>query len=178
MEVYAAYKICLFGEGGVGKTALTRRFLTGLFDLDTKMTMGASIYVKYVELAEKKIALQIWDFGGEEQFKFLLPVYSHGSAAAIFMVDISRYTTIKNIDDWLKFFDEGLQEGEKSVPILLVGGKSDLEEKRAIPKQKGTEICKEHNLLDYIECSAKTGENVEEVFEILVKEIGKRKGII
>ena len=78
-------------------TSLTRSYLTGLFDFDTKMTIGANIFVKYVELAGKKITLQVWDFGGEGQFKFLLPVYAHGSAAAIFMVDISRHAPIDNI---------------------------------------------------------------------------------
>ena len=60
----------------------------------------------------------------------------------------------------------------------MVGGKLDLESKRDISKEKALELCKKYNLLDYIECSAKSGENIGEVFNIIVEAIGKRKALI
>ena len=175
METYAAYKICIFGEGGVGKTSLTKRYLTGLFDDATKMTMGASIFVKYVDLQGKRIALQLWDFGGEEQYRFLLPVYAHGSAAAIFMYDITRYVTLQKADNWVSIFKEGLDD--KDIPILLVGAKLDLESNRGTPKSDSEVFSKDHGFFNYIECSAKTGENIEEIFQLIINEIFKRAGI-
>ena len=65
------YKLCIFGEKGVGKTCLVLRYLTGLFGTDTKSTLGAAIYVKYLTIENRKIIIQIWDFGGEQQFHFL-----------------------------------------------------------------------------------------------------------
>ena len=110
MDVQATFKLCIFGDGGVGKTTLTRRFLTGLFDMDTKITLGASIFVKFTEIEGKRISIQIWDFGGEKQFRFLIPVYAHGSSAGIYMFDLTRMGTLSDIDDWLTFFKDGLSQ--------------------------------------------------------------------
>jgi small GTP-binding protein len=178
LQVDATYKLCIFGEGGVGKTSLTRRFLTGLFEVDTKMTMGAAIFVKYLEVEGKKVAVQIWDFGGEKQFRFLIPVYAHGSAGAIYMFDISRYNTLANTEDWLSFFKEGLAEGQKEIPMLMVGGKLDLEENRTVKKEEATALCQKIGCFDYLECSAKSGENVEKIFEVTVRKMMEGAGII
>ena len=174
----ATYKISLFGEGGVGKTTLVNRYLHGIFDLDTRMTMGASIYVKYVNVEGNRVALQIWDFGGEENFRFLLPVYSQGSSAGIVMFDISRYPTFKKLNDWLTFFREGLSIDEQEIPIYLVGGKIDLEEKRSVSKEDANNLLKEQNLYQYTETSSKTGENVEKLFESVAYNLVKKSGLI
>ncbi len=173
IEVFASYKVCIFGEGGVGKTSLTQRFMTGLFQEDTKMTMGASIFVKYVNIDNKTIALQLWDFGGEEKFRFLLPVYAHGSSAGIFMYDMTRYITLKKAEQWFSYFREGLEKENSDAPILLVGAKLDLESKRTVKQDDIEEILKKNEFFDHIECSAKSGENVEEVFQLIVKKLFK-----
>jgi len=178
MNVDATYKLCIFGEGGVGKTSLTRRFLTGLFEIDTKMTMGAAIFVKYLEVEGRKVAIQIWDFGGEKQFRFLIPVYAHGSAGGIFMFDLSRYATLGNTEDWLTFFKEGLADEHKDIPIVMVGAKLDLVDKRNVDEEEAREICNKFGLAEYIECSAKSGENVEKVFEVIVKEMMQNAGLL
>jgi len=180
LEVDASFKICLFGEGGVGKTSLTKRFLTGIFELNTQMTMGAQIYVKYMEVKKMKVALQIWDFGGEEQFRFLLPSYSKGSSGGVYMFDITRYESMKKIYQWLDLFREGLkdQESEAPIPILMVGGKIDLEEKRSVSTRDATSMAEACDLMGYLECSALTGENVGVIFEDLTLEMLKRNKLL
>ena len=178
MKKELAYKICLFGESGVGKTTLSRRFLTGYFEEDIKLTMGAELFVKSLEIQNLKIALQIWDFGGEKVFQFLLPLYSRGSFGGIFMFDLTRVNTLNRIEEWLGCFKERLAPNEKDVPILLVGGKLDLQEQIAISKNEAEKIVKQYNLFKYIECSSKTGENVEIVFETLVRKILKNFSLI
>jgi small GTP-binding protein len=172
------FKICIFGAGGVGKTTLARRYLTGLYDLSTKITMGAEIHVKYVEVLQYKVVLQIWDFGGEEQFRFLLPTYARGAFGGIFMYDISRIATTINLEEWLDNFKEGLLEGEEDVPILLVGGKLDLEENRTVTDEDALKLKGKYGFFDLIECSSKTGENVEEIFESIVRAILKHRKFI
>ena len=66
------YKICIFGNGGVGKTSLLQRYLTGEFTLNLKVTIGVDIASKSLKLEDSKVILQIWDFGGEERFKIFM----------------------------------------------------------------------------------------------------------
>lgn len=171
------YKIAIFGESGVGKSTLTQRYLTGLFKEDPRLTMGAEIFIKYLTVKEKRVVLQIWDFGGEERFRFLLPTYANGSSGGIFMFDITRPTTLSSIEGWLEVFNSGLNGSRKEIPILLVGGKLDLSDQKEISRDDALNQVKHYNLFDYIECSSKTGENVEVIFDMIVREIMKRAGI-
>lgn len=178
MKREIAYKLCIFGESGVGKTTLSRRYLMGYFEEDIKLTMGAELFIKFLEIENIRTILQIWDFGGEKTFQFLLPMYSKGSFGGIFMFDLSRDNTLNRIMEWLDCFKEGLTHDKKDVPILLVGGKSDLQEQIEVSKNDAETIAQEYNLFDYIDCSSKTGKNVENVFETLVRKILKNYRLI
>jgi GTP-binding nuclear protein Ran len=166
-----AYKICIFGESGVGKTTLARRYLTGYFEEDIKLTMGAEVFVKYITIENIRVALQIWDFGGEDSFKFLLPLYSKGSSGGIFMFDLSNKSSLNRIEEWLELFKKGLASSEKDTPILMVGGKLDLQDQIVVSTSEAQSIAKLHNLYRYIECSSKSGVNIEIIFESLVRDI-------
>lgn len=178
MKEEMAYKICIFGESSVGKTTLARRYLTGYFEEDIKLTMGAEIFVKFLDIENLRIVLQFWDFGGEDMFKFLLPLYSKGSSGGIFMFDLTRDKTLNRIEDWLGIFKEGLSPERKDIPILMVGGKVDLQNQIVISQKEAKKISQQFNLYNYIECSSKTGENVEKTFEILVRKILKNFNLI
>jgi len=161
----AIFKVTIFGDAGCGKTALTKRFITNLFISDTKMTIGVDFVVKTIEIDGKEVKLQIWDFGGEERFRFLLPKYIRGASGGILMYDITSYPSLFHAEDWLSV----IEDAGEHFPIILVGGKSDLEEYREISIDEGMKIAESNNLNGFIECSSKTGENVEEVFELLTK---------
>ncbi len=94
------------------------------------------------------------------------------------MFDLTRRGTLKGLEDFLSAFKTGLNQIDKSIPIILVGGKSDLTEKRSVAYEEALETQKVQeisgNLFDYIECSAKTGENVEAVFERLILKMIQR----
>ncbi len=160
------FKLCIFGDGGVGKTTLTTRFLKSLFKPSMVMTVGTNFYNKIVEIDGKSIGLQIWDFGGEKQYRDLFPSYIRGANSGLFMFDITRYSSLKNVDEWIEALKEGIKD---PLPIILVGGKNDLEENRIIEKETAEEVVKRFDFLDYIECSAKTGYNVEEIFFRIAK---------
>jgi len=162
----ATFKIIIFGDAGCGKTTLTQRFLTNLFVSDSKMTIGVDFEVKSLEVDKQKVKLQIWDFGGEERFRFLLPTYVRGARGGLFLFDITNYSSIAHIDDWLSVIRKEIR-AEDVFPIIVVGGKADLTENREVSAAEGIKIAKSRNVDGFIETSSKTGENVEKTFEAL-----------
>lgn len=175
---FAKFKVCVFGDGGVGKTTLVNRYLTGLFSSDFKITIGADFYLKKLEIDGKDVTLQIWDFCGEQKFRFLLPSYVSGSSGGIFMYDITRYSSIVSADNWLNVFRKSFERNEIDIPLLCVGGKLDLESKRSVSSDVVSEIVKKYNFFDFIECSAKTGKNVEEIFRSLSQKMIEKVNFI
>ncbi len=173
-----AFKLCIFGDGGVGKTTLVNRYLTKVFDESIKMTIGADFYVKDLEIDGKKVVNRIWDFGGEQRFKVLLPSFAKGADGGIFMYDITRYTSVKNIDDWLSIFEKNARDKQINIPIVMVGGKLDLQEKRSVETEDAVELSEKYNLQGYFECSSKTGDKVEEIFESITRKMMKFTGMI
>ncbi len=174
----ALFKVVIFGDGGVGKTSLVNRYLTGVFKGDSTMTIGVDFHMKKVEIEGKRVALQIWDFAGEDRFRFLLPSYVRGAAGGIFMYDITRYSSIKNFGEWMDVVKHGRKGEKESIPIIMCGGKLDLEEKRAISSDDGYEIAKKYKLYGFVECSAKTGDNVEVIFETIARVMLEKAKLI
>jgi Ras-related protein Rab-43 len=178
MKYSASYKICIFGDAGVGKTSLTYRFITNRFIQDTKLTLGVDIVAKDISIDKYRIKLQIWDFGGEDRFKVFLPVYARGSSGGIFMYDLTRKNSLGNITSWINIFKKNLTDEESEIPILGVGGKKDLSEERAITSENSKSLAEKHKLYDLIECSAKTGENIEKIFESITYKMLKNAKLL
>ena len=157
-------KIFVAGEGGVGKTTLIKRYVDGIFDANTIMTIGANFAVK--KMITKKgteIHLQIWDLGGEERFRFILPMYIKGSSGGIICFDTTRYTSLKNLKEgWLQTIKEILP----NAPIVLIGTKTDLPESNVNMKEFEVFV-KEFNIHGPIMTSSKTGENVDKAFQLV-----------
>ena len=132
-------------------------------------TIGVDFFLKRFEIDSKKVSLQIWDFAGEEKFRFLLPGIMNGAHGTLFMFDITRYVTFQNLINWLSVFNKTNETHNQKVPGLLVGSKTDLEGLRTVSPKEGKKFVKENNLVGYIECSSKTGENVESIFRAITK---------
>jgi len=174
----ALFKLCIFGDGGVGKTTLVQKYLTGLFTPDTRMTVGVDFHVKKFIVEDIQVALQIWDFAGEERFRFLLSSYLRGASGGIFMYDITRFHSLKNINNWLETMKEDPTKVLERIPLFLVGGKADLAHKRSIDSDYGYDTAKANGFYGFAECSAKTGENVELIFEAISKIMLQQAGML
>ncbi|MFX0033607.1 MAG: Rab family GTPase [Candidatus Hodarchaeota archaeon] len=171
-------KLCIFGDGGVGKTSLTHRYLTRIFNEDLKMTIGTDLSVKDVTVDGYNARLHIWDFAGEERYKILFPSFVKGAHGGIFMFDITRHTSLKNLDNWLSFFNEEMKATNKHIPIIMVGSKLDLEDNRSMSTEDGIETARSNNLQGYFECSAKSGDNVDNIFENIARLMLMEEGLI
>jgi len=174
----ATFKICIFGNGGVGKTTLVQRFVTNRFLDHTIMTIGVDLATKHLKIGDWTILLQIWDFGGEERFRFFLPAYARGASGGIFMYDLTRFNSLFNFREWMDVFFGGAKEENESIPIIMVGGKLDLEDRRVISPQEVINYVKDYNISNIIECSSKTGENVEKIFKEITVSIMKQRGYL
>ena len=159
-------KIIIFGDVGVGKRTLAFKFLGEIFQGESIMTIGIDFYNKRLLVDKFKVKLHVWIFGGEERFIFLLPTYVRGASGGLFMYDITNYSSIAHIDDWLTVIRKEIRD-EDQFPIIVVGGKADLAEDREVPAEEGIKIARSRGVDGFIECSSKSGENVEKAFEAL-----------
>lgn len=171
-ETDFTFKIVIFGDSQTGKTTLTHRYLTNLFKEDIQMTLGVDFMLKTVEMKGDHIKLQIWDFAGEERFRFLFPSYIRGANGAIFMYDITNYGSLAHVDEWFEIVEK---EIDYELPIIFVGGKTDLIHLKEISTRKAMEIANMKKADGFVECSSRTGENVQKIFDLLTRLIYKNK---
>ena len=157
-QIRLQYKIVLLGDGGVGKTALIRRYCFNDFSVDTQMTIGLSFHSITLQAKQNdelfRIGLSIWDFGGQEQFRPLLPQFINGANAALLVFDLSSYHTLENLTEWYKL----LLANAGKIAIDLVGTKSDLTEENpdiGVDSETIDQYVKKFEALHYLETSAK-----------------------
>jgi len=167
-------KVLTAGEGGVGKTTLLHRYVEGKFSSETKMTIGVEFFLKELMIDDQKVLLQLWDFGGQERFRFLLKSYVIGARGALLMFDLTRAMTLEKIPEWVKI----CRRENPNLPILFLGSKADLADDINISKDYIMAYKEQFNLYDYLEVSSKTGKNVESAFVSVTKEILKSRTIL
>jgi small GTP-binding protein len=166
-------KVLTGGDGGVGKTTLLHRYVEGKFSSDTKMTIGVEFFLKELMIDDQKVLLQLWDFGGQERFRFLLKSYVIGARGALLMFDLTRAMSLERIPEWVNI----CRKENPNLPILFLGSKADLADDINISKDYIMSYKEQFNLYDYLEVSSKTGQNVEFAFESVTKEILKSRTI-
>ena len=164
-------KICLLGDGAVGKTSLIRRFVFDDFSDDYIRTFGTKVTKKVVSIGEDKMTLMIWDILGQKRHESLHSAYYKGASGVIVVCDLTRRETFTGIDQWTS----SLESVAGKVPIVLLGNKSDLEEERTVAESA---LEKKSSRLDcsFLLTSAKTGKNVEEAFKLIAELIIEKEG--
>jgi small GTP-binding protein len=124
------------------------------------MTVGAGFATRDIEINGVTVTLTIWDFAGEERFRFILPRYCLGSHGCILAFDLSRPATFFHLDDWLEI----VLEKTDNIPILLIGTKCDIE---MTTQETAEEYVANRSLSGYMATSSKIGVNIDEVFELI-----------
>ena len=161
------FKLIIIGDSYVGKTNIMSQYIKKEFNENSKSTIGVEFGNKIIKIDDKIIKAQIWDTAGQERYKSITSAYYKGAKGAFIVYDITSKTTFNSVDKWIQ--DLNLY-GDKNLALLLIGNKSDLEEKRQIKKEDGEEKAKSFGL-GFIETSACTGENIDKAFDILLKEV-------
>jgi small GTP-binding protein len=157
------FKITLFGPGGVGKTSLLLRYIKEYYSEDLKKTIGSNFLIKDIEIDGKGVRLLLWDIGGQAQFHKLRTIYFKGSNAALGVYDVTSPQTLLKIPGWISSIKKTVK---KSIPMVLIGNKVDLA--REVEESEAEDLAKRLGC-DYLETSAKTGENVEVAFEKIAR---------
>jgi len=155
-------KVILAGSFGVGKTSLFNQFIYSKFDDKYLTTIGVKVNKKVINVDDQELSVLLWDIAGEVSQDKVPVTYFLGASGVIYVFDLSRPTTFKNISDDLNYLKGILNGGV----IRLVGNKRDL-----ITDEQLSKIKKELEIPFDIATSAKTGENVEQLFEDLGRSL-------
>ena len=162
------FKLLIIGESGVGKTCLLLRFTDDSFTANHLTTIGIDFKIKIINIEGKLIKLQIWDTAGQERFRTITKTYYKGAHGIILTYDVTDQNSFKNIRNWIKQIEANAQTNVKKV---LVGNKCDKPD-RVVTEEEGKKLADDYNM-NFFETSAKTNQNVNEVFNFLTKEILK-----
>ncbi|MFX1485998.1 MAG: Rab family GTPase [Promethearchaeota archaeon] len=160
------FKVVVVGDEKVGKTSLIVRYTEKRFTGDYKPTIGIDFAGKFVPFGKLNLNLIIWDIGGQEKYKILRRHYLEGARGAILVYDITNKRSFDNLDKWLGDVDKYCGR----VPIILVGNKSDLNDARKVSSNEGS-VFAEKAKLEFLETSAKSGNGVENLFNIMAEDI-------
>ncbi|KAH1084475.1 hypothetical protein J1N35_024236 [Gossypium stocksii] len=163
-----SFKILLIGDSGVGKSSLLISFISA-YSAHSAPTIGVDFKIHLLTVGGKRLKLTIWDTAGQERFRTLTSSYYRGAHGIILVYDVTQRETFTNLSDvWAKEVE--LYSTNQDCVKILVGNKVDLESKRAVSKEEGIELAKELGCM-FIECSAKTRQNVQQCFEDLALKI-------
>ena len=156
------FKIIIIGDSFVGKSCLSLRGTKGTFnDAEYSPTIGFEFLTFFIKIDGTIIKLQIWDTCGQEVYRSLIKSFYHNSSLGILVYSIDNKNSFDNLDAWL---NEIKNEGNPDINIFLVGNKVDLESQRQVSKEMGETFCKDNKINFFLETSAKTGFNAENVF--------------
>ncbi|NHJ21719.1 MAG: GTP-binding protein [Candidatus Lokiarchaeota archaeon] len=164
-------KIIIIGEPGVGKTSLVKRFVSGRFTRDYRVSIGANLFVKELVLnSEIQVTIQIWDIAGQEKWVKMRHLYYKGAHGALVVGDATRGNTFKQLRE---FWHPDLKQFCGKIPSILVVNKVDL--KPMISNSEVENIAQNIDVNETIFTSAKNGQNVEKAFHKIAEEIVVRK---
>ncbi|AMD21553.1 HFL303Wp [Eremothecium sinecaudum] len=167
-------KLVLLGEAAVGKSSIVLRFVSNDFSENKEPTIGAAFLTQRVNMGNQTIKFEIWDTAGQERFASLAPMYYRNAQAALVVYDVTKPQSFIKARHWVKELHE---QATKGIVIALVGNKLDLLEnggERKVARSEAEALAQEKGLL-FFETSAKTGDNVNEVFLGIGEKIPLKK---
>jgi small GTP-binding protein len=156
-----SFKLIVVGDSGVGKSCLTIKATKDNFDSIYSPTIGFEFMTFFIKIEDLYVKLQIWDTCGQEVYRSLISSFYHNSSLAILVYAIDEKNSFIHLDSRL---NEIKTHGNPDINIFLIGNKVDLENKRVINKELAQDFVEKNNAKLFLETSAKTGFNAQNVF--------------
>ena len=164
------FKIVLIGDTSVGKTNILSKYLTDEFDAKSKATVGVEFGVKNFKIENNIVKVQIWDTAGEERYRSITNAYYKGAKGSLLVYDITNKKSFENVEKWISDLKANADE---DISMILLGNKTDLEDKRVVSTEEGKNKAEFYNLT-FMETSALNGNNIQEAFNELIMDVYKR----
>eukprot|EP01068_Selenidium_serpulae_P006008 Selendium_serpulae@DN4261_c0_g1_i1.p1 len=160
------YKVVLLGEAAVGKSSLVMRLCHNTFTEAMATTIGAGFFPFTLSVNGRSYKFEIWDTAGQERFAALAPFYYRGASASVVVYDQGRYESFERAQQWV---DQLRNTADPNTVIILAANKSDIATREvdiydAVAYAEG-------NGITVFETSAKTGQNVIEMFECIAQKL-------
>ncbi|MFX1537880.1 MAG: Rab family GTPase, partial [Promethearchaeota archaeon] len=183
VQEHHTLKVILIGDGAVGKTSIRRRYLGEGFQIDYQMTIGADLAAKTSDIVYtggKQIKYLIWDLAGQPRFTNVRKIYYMSAVGALVVFDITRPESYQNIVKWMN--ELWRNNGRGPVPLIVLANKTDLckaglpcvsKEKIQAFVSRLSQISEKYRgfKIYFLPTSAKTGQNIEQAFELLGESI-------
>lgn len=167
-------KICLIGEGGVGKTSLIKRYVFDQFSDGYLITIGTKVTKKELKIKhpmtqeEVGVTMLIWDIMGQKGFRDILrDAYFFGAHGGIAVCDVTRKDTLEELEGWI----QSMFAVSKNVPLVFIGNKCDLVEEADLTFKDVRAFASKYENPTVFLSSARTGVNVNLSFKILAEKI-------
>ncbi|KYC35324.1 GTP-binding protein [Scytonema hofmannii PCC 7110] len=158
-------KICMVGAFATGKTSLVSKFVYSIFSEKYQTTVGVKIDKKTINFQGKEVNLILWDLYGEDEFQKVRMSYLRGSSGYLLIADGTRHHTLEKALNLRQRVEETIGK----VPCVLVLNKWDLVDEWEIENNEIEQLVQQGWIV--MKTSAKTGLNVEEIFQSLTSKI-------
>ncbi len=161
------YKFVVVGDSAVGKSCIATRYIHDHFYEFQEPTIGAAFMIKNVTIDDKEIKLEIWDTAGQERYRSLAPMYYRNSNVALVVYDITSKRSFESAKIWV---EEIKRKASNNCITVLLGNKYDLENEIKVDENEINNYV-EQKKLTHFKVSAKTGLNIENLFNTIINKL-------
>ena len=168
------YKLIFLGDQYVGKSCIINSFVNDTFTEEYIATIGLDFQNKEdYQIDNQDIHLSLYDMSGLEKYRTLIPLYVKNADIFLLVYDVTSKDSFTHLSNWLKIFTDNEIDIKDKI-FAVVGNKTDLNDRREVNAEEGENYAKEHDFI-FLEVSAKTRDGIKNLFDVILKEMLKKK---